>query len=146
MQSDTSQQNQPVSPQEEVSAGSSMQGDQQRSMVCSPMISIQLMPLIGSHDGSSEITAAGNALVVQDDLVKPSLHQEGAPSSASSATDESSSSSAFLLGMHNFSNLPSDLPEFVREHQATLTFPEKVCTSYTTPSPIHISFLITFTR
>jgi hypothetical protein len=35
--------------------------------------------------------------------------------------------SAFLLGIHNYKALDNiNLPEFVKEHQATLTFPEKV--------------------
>ena len=39
-----------------------------------------------------------------------------------------STTSAFLLGIHNYKALDDvDLPKFVREHQATLTFPEKVC-------------------
>lgn len=38
-----------------------------------------------------------------------------------------STTSAFLLGIHNYKALDDvDLPEFVKEHQATLTFPEKV--------------------
>eukprot|EP00543_Licmophora_paradoxa_P004362 CAMPEP_0202441758 /NCGR_PEP_ID=MMETSP1360-20130828/1260_1 /ASSEMBLY_ACC=CAM_ASM_000848 /TAXON_ID=515479 /ORGANISM="Licmophora paradoxa, Strain CCMP2313" /LENGTH=477 /DNA_ID=CAMNT_0049056881 /DNA_START=114 /DNA_END=1547 /DNA_ORIENTATION=- len=38
-----------------------------------------------------------------------------------------STTSAFLLGMHNYEALDNiDLPEFVQEHQATLTFPEKL--------------------
>jgi hypothetical protein len=38
-----------------------------------------------------------------------------------------SSTSAFLLGIHNYKALDDvNLPEFVKEHQATLTFPEKV--------------------
>lgn len=38
-----------------------------------------------------------------------------------------SSTSAFLLGIHNFKALDDvNLPDFVKEHQATLTFPEKV--------------------
>jgi hypothetical protein len=107
MQSDTSQQIQAIPPQEQLA-------------------------LVGSHDGSSKVISAGNALVVKDDLVvKPSRHQEGAASSASSSTDGWPSSGAFLLGMHNYSNLPSNLPEFVMEHQAALTFPEKVCSRYT---------------
>jgi hypothetical protein len=40
-----------------------------------------------------------------------------------------SSTSAFLLGIHNYKALDDvNLPEFVKEHQATLTFPEKVST------------------
>ena len=35
--------------------------------------------------------------------------------------------SAFLLGIHNYKAIDNvNLPEFVKEHQATLTFPEKV--------------------
>jgi hypothetical protein len=38
-----------------------------------------------------------------------------------------STTSAFLLGIHNYKALDDvNLPEFVKEHQATLTFPEKV--------------------
>ena len=36
-------------------------------------------------------------------------------------------SSAFLLGIHNYQTLDEvNVPDFVREHHATLTFPEKV--------------------
>lgn len=38
-----------------------------------------------------------------------------------------STTSAFLLGIHNNQTLDDvNFPDFVREHQATLTFPEKV--------------------
>jgi hypothetical protein len=38
-----------------------------------------------------------------------------------------STSSAFLVGIHNYQALDDiNLPDFVREHHATLTFPEKV--------------------
>lgn len=38
-----------------------------------------------------------------------------------------STTSAFLLGIHNYKALDDvNLPEFVKEHQATLTFPEKL--------------------
>jgi len=38
----------------------------------------------------------------------------------------SSPTSAFLLGLHKYATHSSDLPEFVRDHHATLTFPEKL--------------------
>jgi hypothetical protein len=56
------------------------------------------------------------------------LQHQPEPTSPSSATG-SVSSSTFLMGMHNYTTLPSDLPQFVMEHQATLTFPEKVSSS-----------------
>ena len=46
---------------------------------------------------------------------------------ANSSTSSVSTTSAFLLGFHNFKALDSvNLPDFVKEHQTTLTFPEKV--------------------
>eukprot|EP00542_Grammatophora_oceanica_P004438 CAMPEP_0194055778 /NCGR_PEP_ID=MMETSP0009_2-20130614/57881_1 /TAXON_ID=210454 /ORGANISM="Grammatophora oceanica, Strain CCMP 410" /LENGTH=454 /DNA_ID=CAMNT_0038704829 /DNA_START=207 /DNA_END=1571 /DNA_ORIENTATION=+ len=50
------------------------------------------------------------------------------PDSPIQVTDPTkTSSSAFILGIHNYKALNDvDLPEFVKEHQATLTFPEKL--------------------
>lgn len=46
---------------------------------------------------------------------------------ANSSLSSVSTTSAFLLGFHNFRALDSVyLPDFVKEHQTTLTFPEKV--------------------
>lgn len=53
-------------------------------------------------------------------------HQPRPTSPSPTSGSVSVSSSTFLMGMHNYTTLPSDLPEFVMEHQATLTFPEKV--------------------
>lgn len=53
-------------------------------------------------------------------------------------TSPVSTTSAFLLGIHNYKALDDiNLPEFVKEHQATLTFPEKVC--HPSPSKAHMS-------
>eukprot|EP00546_Thalassionema_frauenfeldii_P007757 CAMPEP_0178922904 /NCGR_PEP_ID=MMETSP0786-20121207/16419_1 /TAXON_ID=186022 /ORGANISM="Thalassionema frauenfeldii, Strain CCMP 1798" /LENGTH=351 /DNA_ID=CAMNT_0020597333 /DNA_START=45 /DNA_END=1101 /DNA_ORIENTATION=+ len=46
---------------------------------------------------------------------------------AHSSTSSVSTTSAFLLGFHNFKALDGvNLPDFVKEHQTTLTFPEKL--------------------
>lgn len=46
---------------------------------------------------------------------------------------------SFFLGLHSFQAVEEmDLPEFVREHNTTLSFPEKVCTRHYKCKSVHL--------
>lgn len=84
-----------------------------------PSISqLPLPPALSTQPLSSDGKLAGP----QTPAPAQALFQESSPASTTSA---------FLLGIHNYKALEDvDLPKFVKEHQATLTFPEKVrCTT-----------------
>jgi hypothetical protein len=77
-------------------------------------------------------TSNSNDRSALDSFVRQSLSSQGGNNSITSMIgleplSPVSSTSAFLLGIHNYKALDDvNLPDFVKEHQATLTFPEKV--------------------
>ena len=75
--------------------------------------------------GSTDVTSCG-VFAQQTQSLESDANLTDSEGSASRV----SSSSAFLLGVNNY-KAPDDanLPDFVREHHATLTFPEKVSLS-----------------
>lgn len=71
---------------------------------------------------STHLTSGGD-LMQQTQSLESDVNLTPSEGSASPV----SSTSAFLLGVNNYKALDDvNLPDFVREHHATLTFPEKV--------------------
>ena len=89
------------------------------------------VPPIEAASNSNYHISASNSSSALGSFVRQSLSSQGGTISNNmidlAPLSPVSSTSALLLGIHNYKALDDvNLPDFVKEHQATLTFPEKV--------------------
>mmetsp|Transcript_18180 Transcript_18180/g.25622 ORF Transcript_18180/g.25622 Transcript_18180/m.25622 type:complete len:429 (-) Transcript_18180:1399-2685(-) len=88
-----------------------------------PNLSVLLNSNLFNKDSfkTTNVTSSGNAHTIS------SASTPSAPLTQSTSSGSGSGSGSFLLGMHSYSSLEGiDLPAFVKEHNGTLTFPEKL--------------------